>query len=66
VACCLVSVWVQSIGAFEYTGLSNLAITDPADEKMLNVWKISNAPILVERRQGRAPFVLLRKALDPP
>lgn len=66
VACCLVSVWVQSIGAFEYTGLSDPALADSADEKMLNVWKISNSPILVERRQGRAPFDLLHKALNPP
>jgi hypothetical protein len=65
-ACCLVSLWVQTIGAFEYTGLSDLVIVGPADIEMHQAWKIENAPILVERRQGRAPFSLLRKALNPP
>ena len=65
-ACCLFAVWVQAIGAFQYRGLSDLVIVDPADTEKRNVWKISNSPILVERRQGRAPFDLLHKALNPP
>jgi hypothetical protein len=65
-ACCLVSVWVQAIGAFKYTGISDLVIMDPQDAEMRNAWKIEDSPILVERRQGRAPFELLRKVLNPP
>ena len=30
-ACCLFSLWVQAIGAFQYTGISDLAINDPTD-----------------------------------
>jgi hypothetical protein len=39
---------------------------DPQDAEMRNAWKIEDSPILVERRQGRAPFELLRKVLNPP
>ncbi len=65
-ACCLLSVWAQTIGAFKYTGISDLVIADPRDVELREAWKIENAPLLVERRQGRAPFELLRKALNPP
>ncbi|HKI06706.1 MAG TPA: hypothetical protein VKK31_32310 [Thermoanaerobaculia bacterium] len=60
VACCLFSVWVQAIGAFKYTGISDPAINDPADVEWRNVWSIEACPILVERRQARAPASLGR------
>jgi hypothetical protein len=63
---CLLAAYAQAVGAFEYTGISDLVINDPADTGMRNVWKIEDAPILVERRQGRAPFSLLHEALNPP
>ncbi|MFY9826095.1 MAG: hypothetical protein WAM82_32315 [Thermoanaerobaculia bacterium] len=62
-SCCLISLWIQTIGAFKYTGISDLVIMDA---EMRHVWKIEDAPILVERRQARAPFDLLHKALNPP
>jgi hypothetical protein len=65
-ACCLFALWVQAVGAFQYSGVSDLAINDPADVGMRNVWKLADAPILVESRNGRAPFELLRSALNPP
>ncbi len=65
-ACCLLAVGAQVIGTFKYVGLSDIAINDPSDIGMSNVWKVANAPILVEARQDRAPFDLLRKALNPP
>lgn len=55
VACCLFAVWVQAVGAFQYLGLSDIAINDPADREMRNVWKIGNSPLLVESRQPLAP-----------
>jgi hypothetical protein len=63
---CLLAVYAQAVGAFKYTGISDLVIYDPADTGMRNVWKIEDAPILVEGRQGRAPFSLLSEALHPP
>jgi hypothetical protein len=63
-ACCLFAVWVQAVGAFQYTGISELTINDPADRGMRNVWKIEDSPILMESRNGRVPFDLLRKTLD--
>ncbi len=65
-ACCLFALWVQAVGAFQYSGVSDLAINDPADVGMRNVWKLADAPILVESRNGRAPFDLLRSALNGP
>ena len=65
-ACCLLAAGAQAVGTFKYMGFSDLAINDPADAGMSNVWKVANAPILVEARQPRAPFDLLRKALSPP
>jgi hypothetical protein len=64
--CCLFALWVQAVGAFQYSGVSDLAINDPADVGMRNVWKLADAPILVESRNGRAPFELLRSALNGP
>ncbi len=65
-ACCLFSLWVQAMGAFQYTGISDLAINDPNDVGMHRVWSLADAPIRVESRQPRAPFKLLRDALSPP
>ncbi len=66
-ACCLVAVWAQIVGAFFYTGISDLVINAPEDKiAMRNVWKIGDAPLLTEGRPKRAPFDLLRKALSPP
>jgi hypothetical protein len=65
-ACCLLAVYAQAVGAFKYSGISNPAINDPADTGMRNVWKIENSPILVEARQRRVPFSLLWEALNPP
>jgi len=65
-ACCLFAVYAQAIGAFKYSGISNVVISDPADTGMRNVWKIENSPILVEAQQRRVPFSLLREALNPP
>jgi hypothetical protein len=65
-ACCLLAAGAQAVGTFQYVGLSDIAINDPSDAGMSNVWKVANAPILVEARQDRAPFDLLRKALNPP
>jgi hypothetical protein len=66
VACALFAVWVQGIGAFQYTGVSDIVLNDPGDQEMRNVWKVEDTPILVEGRNDRAPFDLLRKALSPP
>jgi hypothetical protein len=64
---CLLALWAQIVGAFMYTGISDLVLNAPADEKeMRNVWKLADAPILVEARQGVAPFDLLRQAMSPP
>jgi hypothetical protein len=65
-ACCLFSLWVQAMGAFQYTGISDLAINDTADVEMRKAWRIEDSPLLVEPRQPRAPFKLLRDALSPP
>jgi hypothetical protein len=59
VGCCLLAVWVQAIGAFQYSGISDLVINDPADVGMRNVWKLEDAPILLEHRNHRIPFELL-------
>jgi hypothetical protein len=64
--CCLFAVGAQAIGAFKYSGISELVINDSADTGMRNVWKLEASPILVEARQPRAPFSLLREALNPP
>ena len=65
--CCLFALWAQIVGAFFYTGISDLMINAPEDKiANRNVWKIENAPLLMEARQKRAPFDLLRKALSPP
>jgi hypothetical protein len=65
--CCLFAVWAQIVGAFFYTGISDLVINAPEDKMAnRNVWKIENAPLLMEARQRRAPFDLLRKAISPP
>lgn len=66
VACCLFAVYAQAVGAFRYSGVSELVINDPADTGMRNVWKVGNSPILIEARQPRAPFTLLHDALHPP
>jgi hypothetical protein len=63
---CLFALWAQIVGAFLYTGISDLVINAPSDPQMHNVWKLENAPLLMEGRQKRAPFDLLRKALSPP
>jgi hypothetical protein len=63
--CCLVSVWVQAVGAFQYSGISDLVINDPADVGMRNVWKLANAPILMEHRNHRVPFELLHGPRTP-
>jgi hypothetical protein len=66
-ACCLFAVWAQIVGAFFYTGISDLVINAPEDKiANRNVWKLEDAPLLMESRQKRAPFDLLRKALSPP
>jgi hypothetical protein len=66
-ACCLFALWAQIVGAFFYTGISDLVINAPEDKiANRNVWKLENAPVLMEARQKRAPFDLLRKALSPP
>lgn len=66
-ACCLFALWAQIVGAFFYTGISDLVINAPGDRiAMRNVWKLEDAPLLMEGRQKRAPFDLLRKALSPP
>jgi hypothetical protein len=64
VACCLLAVWAQGVGAFFYSGISELVINDPADVEMRNVWKIEDAPILVEGRNPRVPFFLLRETVN--
>jgi hypothetical protein len=64
VACCLLGLWAQIVGAFFYSGISEMAINDPADVEMRNVWKVEDAPILVESRNWRVPFSLLRKTVD--
>jgi hypothetical protein len=64
VACCLLGLWAQIVGAFFYSGISEMVINDPADVEMRNVWKIEDAPILVEGRNRRVPFSLLRKTVD--
>jgi hypothetical protein len=55
------------VGTFFYTGISDLVINAPEDQiTMHNVWKLEDAPLLMEGRQKRAPFDLLWKALRPP
>ena len=58
-ACLIFSIWVQSVGAFRYMGMSDLMLDQEADTGMRNVWKIEKAPILVEARQPLAPPELL-------
>jgi hypothetical protein len=65
-ACFLFAVYVQAVGAFRYSGLSESVINDPADTEMRNAWKIEGSPILIESRQPRASFTLLWAVLNPP
>jgi hypothetical protein len=62
-ACCLLGLWAQGVGAFFYSGTSERALNDPADMEMRNVWKIENAPLLVESRNWHVPFSRLRKTM---
>jgi hypothetical protein len=59
-ACLLFSVWVQSVGAFRYQGMSDLLLYHTGDAGMYNPWKV--AAILVEARQPLARPEFLKVA----
>lgn len=65
------SIWVQWVGAFQYSGVSNLPLFElqygPGATE--SSWKPRNAPFLVEARNPQAPatvFYALRSLDDPP
>ena len=65
------AVWVQFVGAFQYSGVSNLVLYEQqyGPGATRNSWKLGNAPFLTEARQPRAPatvFHAVRSLGDPP
>jgi hypothetical protein len=65
------SVWVQCVGAFQYTGTSNFKLVEIAagPEATRAAWRWRNAPFLLEARNPRAPATVvhaLRQLADPP
>jgi hypothetical protein len=65
------SVWVQCVGAFQYTGTSNIKLVEieSGPEATRAAWRWRNAPFLLEARNPRAPatvFHALRSLGDPP
>ncbi len=54
-ACCA-GIAIEGIGAFWYTGASDIAIYDkPRPGELAGVWNFRNAPFLAELRHPRAP-----------
>jgi hypothetical protein len=67
VAAVLVSIWVQTIGAFRYAGLSDPRVFrngDPTNRDLGPTWAPANCPILVEARSPMAPPNLVSRLLD--
>jgi hypothetical protein len=54
------AIIVEAIGAFWYTGASNVAVYASATEPnpMRSAWEVQNAPFIAEFRHARAPFDL--------
>jgi len=55
------AIVIEAIGAFWYTGESNVAIwaSDHGPHPMRPAWELRNAPFLAELRHARAPFDLM-------
>lgn len=65
------SVWVQFVGAFQYSGVSNLPLFELhyGPGATANSWKPGNAPFLIEARNPRAAatvLLALRSLGNPP
>ena len=54
------AIIIEAIGAFWYTGTSNIAVyfSAPGEDPMAAAWKWQNAPFISELRHARAPFEL--------
>ncbi len=66
-ASCIVSIAIEAVGAFWYTGVSDRVILAPAALQSGAAWSPRNAPFLAELRHGPAPRELtleLRGSID--